>query len=1528
VLAALPAVTEASAGDERLPKLDKSGVVVPWEDFKKILDEIRRVEPPVVPEPPPVDFASSGCDVRVDVDPENERARVALELSIQVLNPDGWVEIPVIREGPALSRFTMDGRPANVYRKNGMHHVALKGAGRHALSLEYTTQVADSRGTHSTHLMFPPAPVISLDLRIPQPDLDVNVGGAVVRSVERTPTSTRVRAAFQQAHDAPITWFKKVELDEKETKVLAELRTLISVGEGMLRGTAVAAFTVHGRGVDRFRLAFPADVTVLDVSAQGIRDWKVEKRREDDREENLLTVNLSYRAQGNYSFQVGFEKQLEGTSAETSAPDVAILDVLRDKGFIAVAAATNVEINPVGELKNATPVDPAELPDDLTMLAREPVLYSFKYLQHPVEIGLRIVKHEDLTVKRTIVESARLFSYLSPEGKLITSATYSVKNNRKQYLEATLPDGGEVWGVYLENRPVKAARTEQGRVLVPLKKTAANAAGELEAFDVELVYFQQQDTGFWGSRSFAGPALDVDALEAQWHLFLPRDKRYSDFGGNLHPDDQLNRILYLETAAYNLESDKDVSLLRAETVGGKTVVTDGKNAGRLDDLRFEVGSDEAEPSDEDLRRLGARADRPAMPEEEQLFAEPSAAPAPPPRKGAKRQKLEEQIDNLVQRQMPIEDGEGLEFRRTQVAMSNVAAGQQVAAAAKGVLPVRFNIPMDGLRLSFTGRLLTAKAGDAPTVTMSYRPLTRSLPASVLFLSFLVLALAALLLVVGAEADSSRGPLRIVLGLVAVLVMAALFWLHPGARVAFFAGLALAAALFLLIRYRNRRVVAAWALLLLAVTVGGLTADATETKPPTLPNLSATEITLTWSDFKALVEQTYVPPPVGPTPPAEAFLRTAEYRGKLAPGVLTLEGTLVLEVLKDGWIRLPLWSQGSVIRFEGGPALLNRSGSQLEALTRGPGTFELKATIAFEATDRPGVNTLAFKLPPAPRNLLALTVDPSIRDVEVASGLSYRSEQGRIFAAVPDGAVAIKYALPFLRTDDDAGQEVKLEPRVHLTAYQLLDVGEGVLTGRLIHDYQVRVADVSHFDIDLPDDIVIFECGASGLESWKILERDGQRFVRVKLLTPVSGMTRVTVQFEGAYDAEGGSVTVPRFVPQDVERESGFVGVAAEGSEVELELTGKLLPADVSEIPADVAALGGNMIRACKYSGPPDAASIRVTEHDDAAVLTAIIQSLNATAVLLENGTEANWIDLVVKNNRKQFLKLTLPAEVEIWSLLIDGQPAKPKRTGDSVLVSLPRGGEEVTSRASLVLLRQGPALGSFGQVEPYLPSFDIPVSEALWTVYLPRDRRYTVGTGPFRQVQATAPLLPAMGKPSAPASGVAALGYADAVSKQVAESQMQQEADVAQELKQQRRRAYSKGALPVRIGLPGGIQQLPRITVSRMLIVVGEDNRFSIRAYPSWLAAGLRYVQWLLLLVAGIWFGFNSARRLGRRAWIGAALVGVLGLIPLAGIRPPAALLMMLAVAVATRLAMAVAGWLRDRAAPPPDPEGAGATPA
>jgi len=117
-------------------------------------------------------------------------------------------------------------------------------------------------------------------------------------------------------------------------------------------------------------------------------------------------------------------------------------------------------------------------------------------------------------------------------------------------------------------------------------------------------------------------------------------------------------------------------------------------------------------------------------------------------------------------------------------------------------------------------------------------------------------------------------------------------------------------------------------------------------------------------------------------------------------------------------------------------------------------------------------------------------------------------------------------------------------------------------------------------------------------------------------------------------------------------------------------------------------------------------------------------------------------------------------------------------------------------------------------------------------------------------------------------------GYGRAVSDAAARAQSEQEARVAQQLRQ--KTGARKGSLPVHIAIPGGVASLPRVTVSRMLLIGRDDNFFTIRAYPSWLGALLGLLQPALIAGTGLLFGLILSglgnRRLLGRAAIPAAL--------------------------------------------------------
>ncbi len=693
----------------------------------------------------------------------------------------------------------------------------------------------------------------------------------------------------------------------------------------------------------------------------------------------------------------------------------------------------------------------------------------------------------------------------------------------------------------------------------------------------------------------------------------------------------------------------------------------------------------------------------------------------------------------------------------------------------------------------------------------------------------------------------------------------------------------------------------------ALVLGAIAAAAQQ--PPELPDLSATELTLSWQDFKSIVERTYVPPTPPVAPPQDAFLRAAEYTGRLDRGVLTLDATLRMEALKTGWVRLPLWSAGAVVSFDGDGALLHRNSGSVEAVARGPRSFRLRARLVLPATDHPGENRISLTLPDAPLNLLDLEAGPGLRDLEVEAGLAYRRQPGRVWVALAGGKATVRYTLPFARTESETGEELELEPRVLVTAYELLGLGEGVVQGTLVHDYEVQVAKVDHFDVILEDGVEVFDASAPGLESWKILQLEGERVLRIKLAAPTEGAVRVVVSFEGSYDPEAGAVQVPRYRPDGVERESGFVAVAADGAEVALELDGNLLPADVSEIPPDIRAWGGNLVTGFKYSGAPDRARVKVTEHEDAPVLMAIVERLNATSVLLANGVEASWIDLVVKNNRKQFLKLRVPeGDVEIWSLLVDGQPTRPKQTGNDVLVPLPTTATEVTTRISLVLLRRGgQRVGSLSSMAPYLPSFDIPVSEAFWSLYLPPDKLYSVSDEAFSVVANTAAVRRGLkvGDRLAP-MGPVSYEPGGAVSADTYAAQKKQEAKITQQLKV-RQGASRKGALPVRIALPGGISSMAKISVARILMVDETETVLRVRAYPRWTRSLTRFVQLMLILAAGLSVGLLAVGRLPRRKLPWVAALFLAALIPFGGIGVVSVVMLAGLVAMAVFLASSIA---------------------
>ena len=151
--------------------------------------------------------------------------------------------------------------------------------------------------------------------------------------------------------------------------------------------------------------------------------------------------------------------------------------------------------------------------------------------------GLHVKKHQDVPILVATVDVANVTTLLTKDGKLLTKVLLSMRNNMKQFLKVTLPDDSEVWSTHVADKPVKPGKDDEGRILVPLEKSAGGG-GTMQGFPVEVVYLTQvEPLGHKGHGHVKLCKLDLPITHLQWSLYLLDRYKFKKFEGNVDPWD-------------------------------------------------------------------------------------------------------------------------------------------------------------------------------------------------------------------------------------------------------------------------------------------------------------------------------------------------------------------------------------------------------------------------------------------------------------------------------------------------------------------------------------------------------------------------------------------------------------------------------------------------------------------------------------------------------------------------------------------------------------------------------------------------------------------------------------------------------------------------------------------------------------------------------------------------------------------------------------------------------------------------------
>lgn len=375
------------------------------------------------------------------------------------------------------------------------------------------------------------------------------VGENQLPSFVRDALTMPVLHTYKYVEAAPILTVEAIPPERRQGKLDAQVDTLISLGEVTLSGAASVGVEVKSGSVMDLILRLPEGVELLNLTGPSVRDFQIQQVQEGQQSQQVqapsqsgagtpsgkdprgqeIRVQFTQEMEGQFRLEMTYERILATDSGELAVPLVAVEGAEVDQGRVAVEALSAVEVQATAA-EQLTALDIAELPQQLVLRTTNPILLAYKYVRSTPEprLALSVTRHRLLTVQEAAIDRADYRSLFTRDGLAVTTATFLVRNSRKQFLRIRLPRSAEVWSAFVDGHPEKPAAAEDGESV--LLKIVHSTRG----FPVQLIYATRENR-IRGLGRVQGqlPRPDILVTESRWDVYLPAEMRYERPQSNL-----------------------------------------------------------------------------------------------------------------------------------------------------------------------------------------------------------------------------------------------------------------------------------------------------------------------------------------------------------------------------------------------------------------------------------------------------------------------------------------------------------------------------------------------------------------------------------------------------------------------------------------------------------------------------------------------------------------------------------------------------------------------------------------------------------------------------------------------------------------------------------------------------------------------------------------------------------------------------------------------------------------------------------
>ena len=339
-------------------------------------------------------------------------------------------------------------------------------------------------------------------------------------------------------------------------------------------------------------------------------------------------------------------------------------------------------------------------------------------------------------------------------------------------------------------------------------------------------------------------------------------------------------------------------------------------------------------------------------------------------------------------------------------------------------------------------------------------------------------------------------------------------------------------------------------------------------------------------------------------PLGALITDIESTATLGKEIVNVDATIKIELLQEGWHRVPLRLAQTAIRTatidDQEARIVSVKNGQYELLVSHdsdkPKTIELELSYAKALTKTGGQSSVGFQSPQAPVNRWTIRTGQKDIDVQIEPMIaSSKKTDDAEEAKDGDEILAFVGAAPQVKImwTPKAEGASGLAALISADTQSRFQIDQGVARTSATVSLDISRAEISTVSLDVPSDQKVVSVFDRNVKKWEVEKGDDSQTIKIDLFEPTLGRQLLAVELEKFIDEiDDTNITVPQIKANDVSRNSGIVLVnLSSGLRAEPEKKTGLLQMDVAELPGNLKAQKWEF--AYRYASLPIALALNV-----------------------------------------------------------------------------------------------------------------------------------------------------------------------------------------------------------------------------------------------------------------------------------------------------------------------------------------------